>query len=154
MSNPSNPVVVSGDIHSSWAANLLSDFDDPWSRIVAAEFVCTSISSTFLTLDPRPTHEIVRRGVNADNPHIEYFNGLFRGYALCDVDRDSWTTTYRAVGDISQLDSSDSQALVPFPDSTVGTDAILRLHSGFREDNGRIETLSARSIPNLLPFLT
>jgi alkaline phosphatase D len=141
---PKNPVVVTGDIHSSWGANLLSDFDDPTSRIVAAEFVCTSIASTFLALDPRPTDQIVRLGVDADNPHIEYFNGLFRGYALCDLDRDSWTTTYRAVGDINALGSENPLALVPYPNSPVATDAVLRLQNGFRDDNSRLETVYSR----------
>jgi alkaline phosphatase D len=157
--NPSNPVVLTGDIHSSWGANLLSDFDDPTSRMIAAEFVCTSISSTFLSLDPRPTHEIVSRGVVKDNPHIEYFNGLFRGYALCDVDRDRWQTTYRTVESASLslrealAAPPGSGALIPYPGAEVTTDAVLRLQSGFRDDNGRLETVLARTFPNLLPFL-
>ncbi len=151
---PSNPVVLTGDIHSSWAANLLSDFSDPGSRMIAGEFVCTSIASTFLTLDPRITHEIVSRGVGADNPHIEYFNGLFRGYALCDVDHSAWTTTYRAVGDYTRLgDQTDPFVLVPFADTPVDTDAVMRLESGFRDSDARIETTFARPLPNFLPFL-
>lgn len=153
-SGASNPVVVTGDIHSAWAANLLREDGERASQMVAAEFVCTSISSTFLSLDPRPTHEIVRRGVDVDNPHIAYFNGLFRGYALCDVDTDAWTTTFRAVGDIADLASDDPLVLVPYRDSPVQTDAVIRLQSGFREDNGRLETLASRPIPDLLPFLT
>jgi alkaline phosphatase D len=151
--DPSNPVVLTGDIHSSWAANLLSDFDDPASQIVAAEFVCSSIASTFLALDPRPTHEIVRRGVEADNPHIEYFNGVFRGYALCDVDYEEWITTYRAVGDVADLGSINPLAFVPFPGTPVETDAIMRIASGFREANGRINNVFARPMPDFLPFL-
>lgn len=151
--NPSNPVVLTGDIHSSWAANLLADFEDPASRIVAAEFVCTSIASTFLSLDPRPTHEIVRRGVDADNPHIPYFNGLFRGYALCEVDRDAWTTIYRAVGNLADLGAASPFALVPYPDSPVRTDAVVSLPSGFRDDNARLDVRGSTPIPDLLPFL-
>ena len=41
---PTNPVVLTGDIHSNWAADLKADFDDPSSRVVAAELVGTSIS--------------------------------------------------------------------------------------------------------------
>jgi hypothetical protein len=125
----------------------------PASQIVAAEFVCSSIASTFLALDPRPTHEIVRRGVEADNPHIEYFNGVFRGYALCDVDYEEWITTYRAVGDVADLGSINPLAFVPFPETPVETDAIMRIASGFREANGRINNVFARPMPDFLPFL-
>jgi alkaline phosphatase D len=124
-----NPVVLSGDIHSAWAANLLSDFSDPANAdLVAAEFVCTSITSTFLTSDPRPTDFIVRASL-PDNPHIGYFNGLFRGYCLCDVDRRAWQTTYRAVQG-NPLDPSPL-ALVPQAGSPVGTDKVLRIEAGF-----------------------
>jgi alkaline phosphatase D len=130
---PSNPVVLSGDIHAAWGANLLTDFADPASDMVAAEFVCTSISSTFLTQDPRPVDAIVRPGVAADNPHIEFFNGLFRGYCLCDVDADRWQTTYRAVGTLADLQNPSPLALTPFEGSPVETDAVLEIESGFNQ---------------------
>ena len=40
-----NPVVLTGDIHSHWANELLTDFDRPDSPPVGVEFVGTSISS-------------------------------------------------------------------------------------------------------------
>jgi alkaline phosphatase D len=144
---PSNPVILSGDIHSAWGAELFSDFSDTNSDRLAVEFVCTSISSTFLELDPRPIDYIVRLGLQ-DNPHINYFNGLFRGYSLCDVDRDRWQTTYRAVGDLTALADIDNPlALVPYPDSPVDTDAVLEVKSGFSEPGSseRLETTFARS---------
>ena len=49
---PANPVILTGDIHSAWAANILENFDDPGAGIVAAEFVGTSITSDF----PRGPH--------------------------------------------------------------------------------------------------
>ncbi len=144
-----NPIVLTGDIHSAWGANLLEDFSDPSSQIVAAEFVATSISSTFGGLDPRPTHAIVRGGLQPENPHIEYFNGLYRGYCLCDVDRTRWQTTYRAVGGPAEAVDSSPTALVPFPTTPVDTDAVLEIAVGFNEPgrNGRLETTFARPIP-------
>jgi alkaline phosphatase D len=146
---PNNPVVVTGDIHSAWGANLLKDFADSNSDILAAEFVCTSISSTFLTFDPRPVHAIVKAGVVADNPHIPYFNGLFRGYTLCDVDADRWQSTYRAVGDVAQLANPDPLALVPFEGLPVATDAVLEIEAGFNApgSGARIDVKSARPFP-------
>jgi alkaline phosphatase D len=40
-----NPVVLTGDIHSNWANELIADFDQLDSRLVGTEFVGTSISS-------------------------------------------------------------------------------------------------------------
>ncbi len=149
---PANPVVLTGDIHSAWAANLLQDFSAPDSSdMLAAEFVCTSISSTFLALDPRFTDLTVRAG-RADNPHIDYFNGLFRGYCLCDVDRERWETTYRAVGDVanaSLADPTPSLGLVPVPGAPVATDRVMRVDAGFnRPGSGkRLETTASRALP-------
>lgn len=42
---PSNPVVITGDIHSNWVADLKANFDDPASATIATEFVGTSMSS-------------------------------------------------------------------------------------------------------------
>jgi alkaline phosphatase D len=148
-SRASNPIVLTGDIHSAWGANLLADFSDASSQIVAAEFVSTSISSSFGGLNPRPTHAVVRAGLQPANPHIAYFNGLYRGYCLCDVDRTRWQTTFRAVGTSAQALDPSPTALVPLPTSPVETDAVLEIAAGFNEPgrNGRIETTFARPIP-------
>jgi len=42
---PSNPIVLAGDIHSSWVHDIKRDFDQPESRTIGTEFVATSISS-------------------------------------------------------------------------------------------------------------
>ena len=70
---PSNPVVLTGDIHSAWAANLLQDFSDPNSDALAAEFVCSSISSTF-----GDDNAVVVNATIPANPQIRYFNGFKR----------------------------------------------------------------------------
>lgn len=142
----SNPVVLSGDIHAAWGADLLADFEAVDSDVLAAEFVCTSISSTFLDIDPRPTDFIVRQSL-VDNPHIQYFNGLFRGYCVCDVDHNRWQTSYRAVGDLARLsDSNNPLALVPFPDTPVETDAVLEIQAGFNATGSgkRLQTRLSR----------
>lgn len=100
--------------------------------MIAAEFVATSISSTFLAIDPRPADFVVRTGL-ADNPHIAYFNGLFRGYCLCDLDRDRWQTSYRVVGRLADLQNPDPLALVPYEDTPVATDALFCVNAGFNQ---------------------
>jgi alkaline phosphatase D len=148
---PSNPIVLSGDIHSAWASNLLSDFSNPQSQVLAAEFTCTSVTSTFLTQNPKPTEGIVRPGVQQDNKHIAFFNGLFRGYCLHDVDYRRWQTTYRAVGTLADLAAASSTnaadlTLTPRETSAVETDAVVEIQNGFAIPNSgkRLEVKSAR----------
>ncbi len=87
-----NPVVLTGDIHSSWAADLRMTASDTRSPLVAAEFVCSSISSTFGDAN----HGLVTATLPS-NPHIRFFDGLHRGYALCTVTDKTWRTDFRAV---------------------------------------------------------
>lgn len=143
---PNNPVVLSGDIHSAWGVNLLEDFEDPNSDLLAAEFVCTSISATFGGLDPRATDALVRGTVQQGNLHVEFFDGLFRGYCLCDVTDARWQTTYRAVGTLDDVQNPNPLALVPFEDTPVKTDAILEIEPGFNApgSGARLTTKYAR----------
>ncbi len=96
---PSNPVVITGDIHSNWAANLKADFDRPESAVVGAEFVGTSISSGGDGLDSRPG----MAQMLAENPHIKFFNGQ-RGYVRCVVTPERWQSDYRIVPVVSRPD--------------------------------------------------
>ncbi|HET9257662.1 MAG TPA: alkaline phosphatase D family protein [Pseudonocardiaceae bacterium] len=89
---PPNPVVLSGDIHSSWVHDLKADFADPRSATVGTEFVGTSISSRF----PASLSSSVTAAL-ADNPHTRFFNGDLRGYIRCDADRQRWTSAFRVV---------------------------------------------------------
>lgn len=89
---PSNPIVITGDIHSSWVHDLKADFADPSSPTVGTEFVGTSISSEF----PAPFIAPVTAAL-PDNPHTRFFDGAYRGYVRCDIDRQQWTSTYRVV---------------------------------------------------------
>ncbi len=91
----------------------------------------------------------MRQGL-ADNAHIKYFNGLFRGYCVCDVNSRRWQTTYRAVGALEAVaDLGNPLALVPFEDSPVDTDAILEIAEGFNQagSDSRLETQLSR-FPN------
>ena len=143
---PSNPVVLTGDIHSSWGANLLDDFAEPGSDILAAEFVTSSITSSFGDRDPRPNDAIVRDTVVKANPHIEFYNGLYRGYCLCEVDRQRWRSTYRAAGTLDAIGNPDREAFIPFDDTPVETDAVLEIPAGFNAPGSgvRMETKFAR----------
>ena len=84
-----NPVVLTGDIHSAWTNDLLAvPYTD--SPAVGTEFVGTSISSVGI-----PT--AVTAQALADNPHVKFYEGEFRGYLRCTVTRDKWVTELRTV---------------------------------------------------------
>jgi alkaline phosphatase D len=89
---PTNPVVLTGDIHSNWVHDLKADFADPASATVGTEFVGTSISSEFPAGFIAPVTSAL-----ADNPHTRFFDGAFRGYVRCDVTPERWTSTFRVV---------------------------------------------------------
>jgi alkaline phosphatase D len=97
----SNPIVLTGDIHSNWASNLHARPADPTSAIVGVEFAGTSITST------RDGVEISARNqaILPDNPHVKFHNGQ-RGYVRCTVTRERWTTDYRVVPFVSRPGAS------------------------------------------------
>jgi alkaline phosphatase D len=91
-----NPVVLAGDIHSTWLSDLKVDFDDPDAPTVAVEFVGTSMSSDFPVAFDAP----LKAANPLINPHVKYFDGLKRGYLRCDVGREVWRTDVRVVDTI------------------------------------------------------
>lgn len=84
-------VFLTGDIHSSWAADLPIDFDAyPTSPSVATEFVCTSVTSDNLNeivgLPPRsPTSLGFEAAIRARNPHVKLVEFDSHGYSVVDV---------------------------------------------------------------------
>jgi len=66
-------VVLGGDVHSNYVADLKPDYDDAKSPVVASEFCGTSITS----LSMAQTRIDAAR---AFNPHVHYGRGDQRGY--------------------------------------------------------------------------
>ncbi len=93
----SNPVILTGDIHSNWVTRLLRDFRNPRSEIVGTEFVGTSISSGG---NGRPITRWGEDGIRY-NPHIDFYNSQ-RGYVLASVTPKRWTSTYRIVPEVEE----------------------------------------------------
>jgi len=108
-----NPVVLTGDIHSNWANELIADFDDLDSEPLAAEFVGTSISSGG---DGAANPRGVERTL-AENPFVK-FNNAERGYVVCQLTPDTWRTDYRTVEYVTR------------PGATLNTRASFILESG------------------------
>ncbi len=101
----SNPVVVTGDIHTNWVADLKMDYDDPGSAVVGAELVGTSMTSGGDGNDADTSR------VQALNPHVKFFNAR-RGYVSVEVAPARLTSTYRCVPYVSRPGA---------PIETVGT---------------------------------
>jgi len=92
---PGNPVVITGDIHSNWVADLKLDFRDLSSPVVGTEFVGTSITSGGDGTDaPAPD-------VQALNPHVKFFNAR-RGYVRVTITPALWTTNFRVLPYVSR----------------------------------------------------
>jgi alkaline phosphatase D len=115
--NVSNPVVVSGDIHSFFANDLKLDFDDQSSPIVATEFVDTSISSY------GPPYDLLAQTL-PDNPHVHFFESRRRGYVVVDLERAKMQVRMRVVAD-----AHDPKADI----STLRTYAVESGHPGVVE---------------------
>ena len=88
-----NPVIVGGDVHAYYVADVKRDFDNPASATLASEFVTTSITSGNF-------HWQKNVASLPDNPHIKLYEGQHRGYTLCDVSPGLWTADLRVVGDV------------------------------------------------------
>lgn len=95
-----NPIVLTGDIHSHWANELLADFDRPESKPVAAEFVGTSMSSGGDGAQaPATLGQLL-----SENPFVKFHN-TERGYVHCEVTPRSWRADYRTVEYITRPDA-------------------------------------------------
>lgn len=87
-----NPVVLTGDIHSNWANELVADFDQLDSRNVGVEFVGTSISSGGDgNAEPKTLQHLL-----PENPFVKFHN-TERGYVRCELTPRQWHTDYRTV---------------------------------------------------------
>ncbi|WP_026448763.1 alkaline phosphatase D family protein [Actinopolyspora mortivallis] len=89
-----NPVVLTGDIHEHYAAELKTDYSDPDSPPVGTELVTTSVTSggdadpDEFTGDP-------------DNPHIRFHSGM-RGYLRTRVEAERVTADFRVLPYVSR----------------------------------------------------
>ncbi|MCM8537252.1 MAG: alkaline phosphatase D family protein [Lentisphaeraceae bacterium] len=91
----SNPVVLTGDIHCNWANELRMDDLKPEGKIVATEFVATSLSSGGNKGQGQSTASIYK----ANNPCVKFYNEE-RGYILCELTDKVWTSHYKVVDDV------------------------------------------------------
>ena len=98
-----NPVVVTGDWHSTFVNDVKRDFDDPDSAVIATEFVGTSISSN----GDGEVYGPYYGPMIPFNPHIKFFDGDRRGYVRCRLDKRQMQTDLRMVETVSRSDAPD-----------------------------------------------
>lgn len=98
-----NPVVLGGDVHTHYVADLKLDFDDPKSPVVASEFCGTSITSESL-----PQARI--DAALPFNPHIRFGRGDRRGYMSFRLDARRLQCELRVLDDARRADSAIATA--------------------------------------------
>jgi len=84
-------VVLGGDVHSNYVADLRVDFDDERSPVIASEFCGTSITSLPGVAQARIDQ------AREYNPHLRYGRSDERGYVRFDVDAKELRASLRVV---------------------------------------------------------
>jgi alkaline phosphatase D len=92
-----NPIVISGDVHAHFAAELKMDFTDVRSESIGVEFTNSSISAGADGSDVAADWEATR----ADNPHIKYHANR-RGYIACTVTPRQMRAEFRSLERVTQ----------------------------------------------------
>jgi alkaline phosphatase D len=92
-----NPVILSGDVHLHYAADVKVDYTDPRSPTIAAELTNTSLTSNGDGADVSRDWERIR----SDNPHIRYHSAR-RGYISCTATRDALRADFRVIEKVTE----------------------------------------------------
>ncbi len=92
-----NTVVLTGDEHQNYAGELYLDGKRPGPDPIATEFVTTSISSGGNGIDERADTLAIQQ----ENPQLKWHNAQ-RGYVICDVTPDVWTTEFKTVDSVTR----------------------------------------------------
>ncbi|GAA0428169.1 alkaline phosphatase [Actinoplanes capillaceus] len=84
-----NPVVLTGDVHAHWADELKLDWNDPTSKTVGTELVCSSITSGGNGADVASGNHTWA----AWNPHLRFYNNQ-RGYVRTRITGETLTADF------------------------------------------------------------
>lgn len=91
-----NPILLSGDVHLHYGADLKLDFAEPRSQTVGVEFTNSSITSGGDGTAVTAAWEQMR----GDNPHITYHSGK-RGYISCTATPARMRADFRIVDQVT-----------------------------------------------------
>lgn len=91
-------LVITGDTHANYVADLKTDFDDLDTEPVATELCGTSITS--------PGRQSFVEAVVRHNPHIKHGNGRRRGYMVVDITPERSVARLRVIADPTNRQTS------------------------------------------------
>ncbi|GAB3470075.1 alkaline phosphatase D family protein [Actinophytocola sediminis] len=94
-SGNTSTVVLTGDVHRHWAANLMNNYTSQ-DKVIGTELVTTSITSGG---DGNPNDD----GTSSVNPHVK-FNKNLRGYVRTVTRPTQMTVDFRVVDKVSERD--------------------------------------------------
>jgi alkaline phosphatase D len=97
---PSNPVVITGDLHCSWVSDLKAYYPDENSATVGTEFIGTSITSGL-----GESYAEAYEGHLEQNPHVRFFDERTGGYVRVDLTPEEWRTEMKLAGSIKDPES-------------------------------------------------
>jgi alkaline phosphatase D len=95
-----NPVVLSGDVHVHYGADLKMDFADPRSETIGVEFTNTSISAGGDGTDVAGNWEQIKSA----NPHIHYHSAR-RGYVACTATPSAMRAEFKVLDRVTTPDA-------------------------------------------------
>lgn len=92
-----NPLIIGGDLHAFYAADVRRDFADRKAEPIASEFVCGSITSD------APTQASLATAL-AENPHLKFASDK-HGYAIMQLGSRSAEVSFIGIADRKQQNS-------------------------------------------------
>jgi alkaline phosphatase D len=98
--NAPNPIVISGDVHVHYGADLKLDFENPRSETVASEFTNSSVTAAGDGADVAGNWEALRSA----NPHIRYHSAR-RGYIACTATAAQMRADFRILDRVTVADA-------------------------------------------------
>ena len=101
----SNPVILSGDVHVHYAADLRRDFSRPESPVVGVELTNSSVTSNGDGADHAGSWPTLQQ----HNPHLR-FESARRGYVACRVTPARLEADFRVVDQVTTPGASDRRA--------------------------------------------
>ncbi|MDB5963124.1 MAG: alkaline phosphatase [Massilia sp.] len=96
---PANPLILGGDVHLNWVANVHLDPYDVRSPLIASEFCGTSITSRNEGSQKKAEKH------QDDNPHCLLVNKAKRGYGVLELSAEQAVVRLRVLDDVARLDS-------------------------------------------------
>ena len=97
--NAANVIVLTGDEHVNYAGELHLDGRTPGARPIGVEFVGTSIASGGNGQDATDND----RALVGANAQLKFINRQ-RGYLVCDVTPERWTTEFKVLDKVNDRD--------------------------------------------------